>query len=43
VEEHLTKTEARQGANRAMQWRTFVISTVLAAILMFAIYFIFVA
>ncbi|MCQ8185007.1 hypothetical protein [Parvularcula maris] len=43
MEEHLTKTEARQGSNRAMQWRTFVISTALTAILLFAIFFIFIA
>jgi hypothetical protein len=43
VEEHLTKNEARQANNRIMPWRTLIISTALTAILLFAIFFFFVA
>lgn len=40
---HLDSDEARQGRNRPFQWRTFLISTAAAAIILFALYLLFVA
>lgn len=38
-----TATEAREGENVRWQWRTFVVSTALIAIGLFAIYFFVIA
>ena len=39
----ITPTDAREGENRRWQWRTFVISTLGAAVLLFLIYFFVIA
>ena len=39
----VTPTEAREGENRRWQWRTFVLSTLGAAVLLFLIYFFVIA
>ena len=41
MNEKLTPTEAREGENRRWQWRTFVVSTALIAVVLFAVLFIF--
>ena len=43
MKREINPTDAREGENRKWQWRTFVISTALAAIVMFAIYFFVIA
>ena len=39
----ITPTDAREGENRRWQWRTFVVSTLAAAVLLFLIYFFVIA
>ena len=36
----VTPTDAREGENRRWQWRTFIVSTLGAAILLFLIFFV---
>lgn len=40
---HLDTTEARQGRNRPFQWRVFLISTTIAAAILFVLYLLFAA
>ncbi len=43
MKREIDATRAREGTNRRWQWRTFVISTALAAILLFLVYFFVIA
>lgn len=43
MKREINPTDAREGENRKWQWRTFVVSTILAAIVMFALYFAVIA
>lgn len=39
----MSQIEAKQGRNRQWQWRTFIVSTAITAIVLFGAYFLFLA
>ncbi|MBB4657609.1 hypothetical protein [Parvularcula dongshanensis] len=43
MKREVNPTDAREGENRRWQWRTFIISTILTAIVLFLVYFFVIA